>query len=122
MAYSCRNVRKKEPIPVSSNRFEVLKVRVMQKGEGSSKEVVKDRKEILREEKAKRGVEKKEKKEKVLREVMVVRRGSHWGGSPQNGLGDEWTCGTTLASAYVLRRLSAAWSQLQMKKEKSKWK
>ena len=44
-----------------------------------------------------------------------VRRGSHQGGSPQNVLGDERTCGTTLASAYVLRRLSAAWSQLQMK-------
>jgi len=56
---------------VSSNRFEVLKVRVMQKGEGSSKETTKDRREILREEKAKRGVEvrqtkveRKEKKEK----------------------------------------------------------
>ena len=44
-----------------------------------------------------------------------VRRGSHRGGSPQNVLGDERTCGTTLASAYVLRHLSAAWSQLQMK-------
>ena len=44
-----------------------------------------------------------------------VRRGSHRGGSPQDVLGDEWTCGTTLASAYVLHRLSAAWSQLQMK-------
>jgi len=32
------------------------------------------------------------------------------------------TCGTTLASAYVLRRLSAAWSQLQMKDKKSEWK
>ena len=53
---------------VTSNRFEMLKVRVMQKGEGSSKEVVKDRREILREKKAKRGVE---KKEKVLREVTV---------------------------------------------------
>jgi len=53
---------------VSSNRFEVLKVRVMQKGEGSGKKVVKDRREILREEKTKRGVE---KKEKVLREVTV---------------------------------------------------
>ena len=42
----------------------------------------------------------------------VVRCSSHQGGSPQNGLGDEWTCGTTLASAYVLCRLSAAWSQL----------
>jgi len=51
-----------------------------------------------------------------------VRRGSHRGGSPQNGLGDEWTCGTTLASAYVLCHLSAVWSQLQMKERKSKWK
>ena len=50
-----------------------------------------------------------------------VRRGSHWGGSPQNGLGDERTCGMTLASAYVLRRLSAAWSQLQMKERESEW-
>jgi len=59
---------------VSSNRFEVLKVRVMQRGEGSGKEVAKDRKEILREERVKRGVEMrqtKEKKEKYLREVMV---------------------------------------------------
>jgi len=63
---------------VSPNRFEVLKIRVMQRGEGSSKEIVKDRREILREEKAKRGVEvkqtkveRKEKKKKLLREVMV---------------------------------------------------
>jgi len=58
---------------VSSNKFEVLKVRVMQRGEGSGKEVVKDRREILREEKAKRGVKKtkEDKKEKVLREVVV---------------------------------------------------
>ena len=53
---------------------------------------------------------------------QLVRCGSHWGGSPQNGLGDEQTCRTTLASAYVLRCLSAAWSQLQMKKRKSEWK
>ena len=71
MANYCRNVGVEEPVPVSSNRFEVLKVRVMQKGEGSGKEIVRDRREILREEKAKRGVEKKEKKEKVLREVTV---------------------------------------------------
>ena len=51
-----------------------------------------------------------------------VRHGSHQGGSLQNGLGDEQTCGMTLASAYVLRRLSAAWSQLQMKERKSEWK
>ena len=55
-----------------------MKVRVMQKGEGSGKEVAKDRKEILREERAKKGVEgrqtkveRKEKKEKLLREMMV---------------------------------------------------
>jgi len=68
MASHCRNRGGEEPVQVSSNRFEVLKVRVMQKGEGSGKEVVKDRREILREEKAKRGVE---KKEKVLKEVTV---------------------------------------------------
>jgi len=44
----------------------------------------------------------------------VVRYGSHQSGSPQNGLGDEQTYGTTLASAYMLCCLSAAWSQLQM--------
>jgi len=68
MASHCRNREGEEPMPVSSNRFEVLKVRVMQKGEGSGKGVVKDRREILREEKTKRGVE---KKEKVLREMTV---------------------------------------------------
>ena len=46
---------------------------------------------------------------------ITVRRGSHRGGSLQNVLGDERTCGTTLASAYVLCRLSAVWSQLQIK-------
>jgi len=72
MASHCRNRRGEEPVQVSSNRFEVLKVRVMQRGEGSGKEAMKDRREILREEKAKREVEeKKEKKEKVLREVTV---------------------------------------------------
>ena len=72
MASHCRNRGGEEPVQVSSNRFEVLKVRVMQREEGSGKKVVKDRREILREEKAKRGVEeKKEKKEKVLREVTV---------------------------------------------------
>jgi len=68
MASNCRNVGKEEPVPVSSNRFEVLKVRVIQRGEGRDKEVVKDRREILREEKTKRGIEvrqtKVERKEK----------------------------------------------------------
>ena len=51
-----------------------MKVKVIQRGEGSGKEVAKDRKEILREERAKREVEvrqTKEKKEKYLREVTV---------------------------------------------------
>jgi len=57
MASNCRNMGKGEPVPVFPNRFEVLKIRVMQKGEGSGKEVAKDRKEILREERMKREVE-----------------------------------------------------------------
>ena len=52
----------------------------------------------------------------------LVRCGSHRGESPQNGLRDERTCGTTLASAYMLRRLSAAWSQLQMMEKSPGWK
>ena len=60
---------------MSSNKFEVLKSRVMQKGEGSEKEAVKDRREILREEKAKRVIEVQkievEKKKKLLREGTV---------------------------------------------------
>jgi len=51
-----------------------------------------------------------------------VRCSSHRGGSPQDGLRDEQTCGTTLASAYMLCRLSATWSQLQIIKRKSEWK
>jgi len=54
---NCRNMGEEELTHVSSNKFEVLKVRVMQRGEGSSKETTKDRREILRKEKAKRGVE-----------------------------------------------------------------
>ena len=37
MAYSCRNVEKEGPAQVPSNRFEILKVRVMQKGKRSGK-------------------------------------------------------------------------------------
>jgi len=57
-----------------------------------------------------------------IRLRLCVRCGSHQGGSPQNGLRDEWTCRMTLASAYVLCHLSAMWSQLQMKGRKSEWK
>ena len=39
----------------------------------------------------------------------TVRYSSHWGGSSQNKLRDEWTCGTTLALAYVLGCLSTTW-------------
>jgi len=51
----------------------------------------------------------------------TVRHSSHWGGSLQNRLRDEQTCGTTLASAYVLRHLSAAWSQLWMLEKSPRW-
>jgi len=71
-------VKKKEFIQMPSNKFEVLRSRVMQRGEGSGRKAVKDRREILREEKMRREievrqtkVERKEKKEKNLREVTV---------------------------------------------------
>ena len=63
-----------------------------------------------------------QKQQQTWESDNTVRHGSHWGESPQNGLGDEQTCGTTLASAYVLHRLSAVWLQLQMKEKKSEWK
>ena len=47
-----------------------------------------------------------------LRLESYVRHGSHQGRSLQNGLGDAQTCGTTLASAYMLCYLSATWLQL----------
>jgi len=50
-----------------------------------------------------------------------VRHGSHRGGSPQNGLRDEQTCGMTLASAHVLYRLSATWLQLQIMGRSPRW-
>ena len=62
-----------------------------------------------------------QKRQQTWESDNTVRCSSHRGGSPQNGLGDEQTCGTTLASAYVLRHLSAAWPQLQMKERKSEW-
>ena len=65
-------------VQMSLNKFEVLRSRVMQRGEGGRGEVRKDRKEILREKRVKRGVEvqqtkieKKKKEEKLLREVIV---------------------------------------------------
>jgi len=63
-----------------------------------------------------------QKRQQTWESDNTVRHGSYWGESPQDGLGDEQTCGTILASAYVLCRLSAAWSQLQIKGRKSEWK
>ena len=40
----------------------------------------------------------------------------------ENGLRDMQTCGTTLASAYVLCHLSAVWLQFQMGGKSSRWK
>ena len=73
MACYCRNRKeKKEQVQVPSNKFEVLKDRLMQRGERSGKEIEKERKEILREERKKKSVQvqilgkdKKEKKKGV---------------------------------------------------------
>ena len=57
IACNCRNIenrREERSILTSSNRFEVLKSRVMSMGEGSRKEIRKDRKTILRKEKTKK--------------------------------------------------------------------
>ena len=62
MASHCRSIGKEGPTQTPSNRFEVLKNRVMQRGERSRREVGKNRREILREEKVKREVEKVNKK------------------------------------------------------------
>jgi len=58
----------------------------------------------------------------ITKSPTIVRHSSHQGGSLQNGLRGEQTCGTTLASAYVLHHLSAAWSQLQIKGRSPRWK
>jgi len=63
-----------------------------------------------------------QKQQQTWESDNTVRHGSHQGESLQNGLGDERTCRTTLASAYVLHCLSATWSQLQMKEIKFEWK
>ena len=106
IANHCRNVGVEEPVLVFSNRFEVLKVRVMQKGEGSSKEIVRDRRKILREEKAKRGVEKKEKKEKVLREVTVkigLKQEKEEEGITTEALLDSGTTGLVMSEEFTRR-------------------
>ena len=82
ITWYCRNIEEEGLVQMLSNRFEVLRSRVMQKREESGGKVRKDRKEILKEQRAKRGVEvwktevekkkeKGEKKKRLLREVTV---------------------------------------------------
>ena len=64
-------MEEEESVQMLSNRFEVLRSRVMQRGEESGSE---DRKIILREERAKKEVKVQKtevEKKKYLREVMV---------------------------------------------------
>jgi len=67
IAHYCKNrgEEDKGPVQMPKNRFEVLKDRVMQKGERSRKEIVKDRREILKEEREKKERTKKIEKKKV---------------------------------------------------------
>ena len=53
-----------------------------------------------------------QKQQQTWESDNTVRHGSYQGRSPQDGLRDERTCETTLASAYMLCHLSAMWSQL----------
>jgi len=84
IAHNCRNGKEGGSIPMFSNKFEVLKSRVMNIGEGSGREIEKNRKTILREERLKKEklveVQKTEvensgnsieKKENLLREVII---------------------------------------------------
>ena len=48
-----------------------------------------------------------QKQQQTWESDNTVRHSLHQGGSLQNGLRDEQTCETTLASAYVLCHLSA---------------
>ena len=68
MGMSHKSGEKEGPAQVHLNRFEVLRDRVIQRGEGSGKEVEKDRREILREERTKKNIQAqtsgKDKKEK----------------------------------------------------------
>jgi len=70
MAYSCRNVEEKELAQILSNKFKVLRSRIMKKGEGEKREVKKDRKEILREERAKMKIKVKQTKKGEKGEII----------------------------------------------------
>ena len=70
MAYSCRNVEEKELAQILSNKFKVLRSKIIKKGEGEKREVKKDRKEILREERAKMKVKVKQTKKGEKGEII----------------------------------------------------
>ena len=58
MTHYCRNrEEKKRSTQMPLNKFEILRDRVIQRGEGSRKEIGKDRREILREERMKKKVQ-----------------------------------------------------------------
>ena len=66
MAHYCRNRgEEKRGSSMPQNRFEVLKDRVMQRGEGGGREVGEGRREILREEREKKTKEEKREKRKI---------------------------------------------------------
>ena len=81
IACHCRNVKEEESVQMPPNKFEVLKSKVMQRGEGGRGKVRKDRKEILREERTRRRVEvrqtKKEREEKK-REIVERSNSEDW--------------------------------------------
>ena len=54
IVHHCRNVREERSTPITSNKFEVLKNRVMNIGEESGREIRKDKKTVLREERVKK--------------------------------------------------------------------
>jgi len=75
MARYCRNREEKKGLTqMLLNRFEVLRDRVMQRGEGSGREIVKDRREILKEEKEKKTKRKTKVQKKDLEDRKEKKR------------------------------------------------
>ena len=54
ITYNCKNRGEEWLIPIPSNKFEVLKSKVINIGEESGRKIEKDRKTILREERLKK--------------------------------------------------------------------
>ena len=44
----------------------------------------------------------------LTKKIPFVKHSSHWGESPQDRLGDMWSCGMILTLAHVLHHLSTA--------------